>query len=130
MSNRIMIYSKIGKTKSGKKFRHYWTKMNILVSGEEEKGKQPKSVTVKFTQDAGNTADIRRGILTGEINAPFKYEITQDENGEDVYPVVWVRKIITFESKEATHSQSDFILEDDSKTAADAPQSDEFGVIE
>lgn len=122
-----MIYSKIGKTKSGKKFRHYWTKMNILVSGEEEKGKQPKSVTVKFTQDAGNTAEIRRGILTGEINAPFKYEITQDENGEDVYPVVWVRKIESFESREATHDQSDFILEDEAKPA---PQSDEFGVIE
>lgn len=95
---KLFIYSKQKAMKKGnKKFRTYWTEMNLVVKGEEEKGKQLKSVTVKFRQDAGDTSKVIRGVLDAEVNAPKVWEITKDDNGENLYPVVWIRKINKYE---------------------------------
>lgn len=103
---KIMIYC--GKTHNDgkKKFRTFYTKMNLLVKGEEEKGKQPKSVTVKFTSDV-DSKNISRGLLTcavKDVGFPRVYEIKREEQEDgtmkDVYPVVWIRGYKSFEEKE------------------------------
>lgn len=110
--NTIMIYSTMKKSKDGKPFRAYWTKMKILVAGEEDKGKQLKNVNVSFRKSV-NTYNIKRGLITGEIDAPFKYEVTTDENGKKKYPCVWVRSVENYVEKIAYHEQSDFVTEED-----------------
>lgn len=119
---RIQLFSKLATIKvkgKEKKIRNFWTYMNLLVKGEEEKGLQKKSVTVKFRQDVDNDSeydleDIKNGILTGVVNAPFIYEIKEDEEGLH-YPELWVRKIHAFKPKESHHKQSDFFIEEDEK---------------
>lgn len=110
--NKIMIYSTMKKSKDGKPFRAYWTKMKILVAGQEDKGKQLKNVNVSFRKSV-NTYNIKRGLITGEIDAPFRYEVTTDENGKKKYPCVWVRTVENYVEKIAHHEQSDFVTEED-----------------
>ena len=99
----IIIKSKMNKTTDGKKkFRSYRTPMNLIVVGQEEKGKQIREVTVKFVSDV-DSKNITNGKLTcyvKDLNFPRKYEITENENGEKVYPVVWVRGFKSFEETE------------------------------
>lgn len=110
--NTIMVYSTMKKSRDGKQFRAYWTKMKIVVAGEEEKGKQLKNVNVSFRKSV-NTYNIKRGLITGEIDAPFKYEIVTDGNGNKKYPCVWVRSVDSYQEKIAHHEQSDFVTEED-----------------
>ena len=110
--NTIMIHSTMKKSKDGKPFRAYWTKMKILIAGEEDKGKQLKNVNESFRKSV-NTYSIKRGLITGEIDAPFKYEVTTDENGKKKYPCVWVRSVENYVEKIAHHEQSDFVTEED-----------------
>lgn len=81
-------------TKDGKrKWVEYRTKMNLVVKGEEESGKQEKWVTVKFYQ-VDTTAITGRGMLTvkvADISFPHVYEIKTKDDGTLEYPVVWVR---------------------------------------
>lgn len=103
----IIIKSKMVKSKDGKrKFRSYRTPMNLIVVGEEEKGKQLKEVTVKFTNDV-DVKNITNGKLTAyvrDLGFPRKYEITEepDDNGEIVkkYPTVWIRGFKSFTETE------------------------------
>lgn len=96
---KIMITKRNQKTPDGKKkFPVFRTKMNIVVKGEEEKGKQPKWVTVKFPSDV-DTKELTRGLLTvkvADISFPRIYEVVEDENGKKEYPVVWVREFKEF----------------------------------
>lgn len=119
--NTIMVYSAMKKNKEGKPFRAYWTKMKIVVAGEEEKGKQLKNINVSFRKSV-NTYAIKRGLVTGEIDAPFKYEITVDEKtGKKIYPCVWVRSVDKYEEKIAHHDQSDFVIDEKETEETDLP---------
>lgn len=84
----------IKKGNSKKTFNRYFTYMMLPVKGEESKGKQRKSVTVKFTQAV--KYDERFALVTvdvskGQISAPKIYEIKQLEDGTKEYPTVWIR---------------------------------------
>ena len=79
-----------------KKFRRYFTPVKIVVKGEEEKGKQSKSLTVKFAKscklpDKVNFAIITADVSKGQISVPTLYEITEDKDGNTIYPVIWLR---------------------------------------
>ena len=96
---KLMVYSDIKEfNQNGKvvKSRVYFTKLNLIVVGEESKGRQEKFVTLKFRQDI-NHAHVKRGIIEIEdkpefINYPYKYEITKDpKTNKDIYPTVWIR---------------------------------------
>lgn len=99
----IIIKSKMAKSKDGKKkFRTFRTPMNLIVVGEEEKGKQVKEVNVKFTSDV-DAKNITHGKLTcyvKDLGFPRKWEVTENEKGEKEYPVVWVRGFKSFEETE------------------------------
>ena len=99
----LIIKSKMSKSKDGKKkFRTFRTTMNLIVVGEEEKGKQLKDVTVKFTSDV-DSKNITHGKLTcyvRDLGFPRKYEIIENEDGSKEYPVVWVRGFKSFEETE------------------------------
>lgn len=113
---KLPIRSKMLKTADGKRsFKTFTTRMNLEVEGEEEKGKQVKTITVKFVKDI-DTKNIKRGYLiakASDINAPFKYKITVDENGDKQYPVVWVRGYIKYVEQIAEHKQSDFVIDEE-----------------
>lgn len=106
---KLNVYSKLVKfTQNGKEktFRSYWTKM--FFDGEV------KTLTLKFRQNV-NTKDIKRGILTcnaEDVNAPFKYEV-KEENGVKIYPVVWIRGLISYEEKLSNHAQSEFLTDEE-----------------
>lgn len=114
---QLLLMSKQAKTKDGKKFRRFWTKALILVKGEESKGKQEKSLTVKFDEGI-TTKDFVRGILTCEekdIDLPFVYQIKKDENGKDRYPYIQVHKVAKFEERKPK-STIEFKLDDEEET--------------
>ena len=79
------------------KFPSWWTPVTIMVKGEEEKGLQKKGLNVRFTKVADKKLPVgfKGGILVindgNNINFPYVYQITKGEDGEDVYPVVWIR---------------------------------------
>lgn len=131
---KIQLFSKVATIKvkgKEKKIRNYWTYMNLLVKGEEDKGIQKKSVTVKFRQDVDNDSDyeldeIKNGILECVVNAPFIYEIKEDADGKH-YPELWVRQIYDFKPKESYHQQSDFFIEEE---AQKTPYDDGYGYEE
>ena len=77
-------------------FPSYWTPVHIVVKGEEEKGAQAKGLNVYFSKSADKKlpVDFKGGILElkGEdVNVPFVYEITKDEDGKDNYPFVYIK---------------------------------------
>ena len=96
---KIMITKRNQKSADGKKkFVIFRTKMNLIVKGEEEKGKQPKWVTVKFPSDV-DTKELTRGLLTvkvADISFPRIFEVVEKEDGSKEYPVVWVREYKEF----------------------------------
>lgn len=96
MNTQIKVFSKVVKLDNGKTFRSYWTHMNVLVKGKENKGKQLKSVTVKFRKNI-DTTNITNGVITGDINFPFVYEIIEDTFGNKTYPTVWIRSVDKYE---------------------------------
>lgn len=111
---KLLLKSKKKTTNDGKKqFRTYFTSVLILVKGEEEKGKQRKTLTVRF-DDSVNTKDLVRGIVTVEekdIDLPFKYQV-QHKDGKDTYPYIYIRKIKSYEEKRG-QSSIEFITDED-----------------
>lgn len=92
LSKKVEVESK-GKKKT---FLRYFAPVKIVVKGEEEKGKQAKSLTVKFKQDVQLPKDARFFILTvdeakGQIGCPFVYEVSEDKDGNKIFPVIWIR---------------------------------------
>ena len=118
MNVQLLLMSKQAKTKEGKKFRRFWTRVLILVKGEEEKGKQPKSLTVKFDEGVA-TKDFVRGIITcdeKDIDLPFVYQIKKDEEtGKDRYPYIQIHKVAKYEERKPK-STIEFCLEDEDET--------------
>jgi len=115
---QLLLMSKQAKTKDGKKFRRFWTKVKILVKGEEEKGKQVKSLTVKFDEGVA-TKDFVRGIITCEekdIDLPFVYQVKYDEETKkDRYPYIQVHKVEKYEERKPK-STIEFCLDDEEET--------------
>ena len=119
MKFRIYSTQKTTTDNNGKKrkFTAYYTKMKIIVKGEESKGKQEKYLTVKFRKEV-NTQGIKRGYLIinnpDNLNAPFIYSIEKDEEtGKDVYPCVWVRGFDEYVEELRKHDQSDFVTDEE-----------------
>lgn len=119
MKLRIYSTQKTTTDNNGKKrkFTAYYTKMKLIVKGEESKGKQEKYLTVKFRKEV-NTQAIKRGYLiinnSDNLNAPFIYSIEKDEEtGKDVYPCVWVRGFDEYVEELRKHDQSDFIIDEE-----------------
>lgn len=115
---QLLLMSKQQKTKDGKKkFRKFFTRVMIQVKGEEEKGKQKKSLTVRFA-DGIETKDFIRGILSVEdadIEIPYQWAITKTDDGKDRYPSIYVKKVAKFEPR-LSESTVEFCLEDEKET--------------
>lgn len=104
LSKKISV-KKDGKTKS---FLRYFTHVKMVVKGEEEKGKQLKSLTVKFTEEVSKKLpkDARFFILglekpVEQLGCPRVYEVkvTNDEDGNEIkeFPVIWIRGYDSYE---------------------------------
>lgn len=114
MSVKLLLKSKKKKAKNGAQFRTFFTDVMILVKGEEEKGKQRKSLTVKFDK-AVNTTNLIRGYLTvdeKDIDLPFKYQVLKREDGSESYPIIFIRKYENYEEKRG-NSTITFLTEED-----------------
>ena len=125
MELKIRLFKKvvtIEEVKNGKKLKRsfdtFYTKMKLVKSGEEDKGIQEVWVNVKFRKEV-DTKNLKSGYLvvdSKQLNAPFKYEIKKDEDGNNVYPEVWVREIKKFIPIEVNHQQNEFVTEEDVTT--------------
>ena len=78
-------------------FPSYYTPVMIVVKGEEEKGEQQKGLKVLFSKEADKKlpVDFKGGIIEADgsdINFPFIYEIKKNQDGEDDYPFVYIKK--------------------------------------
>ena len=78
-------------------FPSYYTPVMIVVKGEEEKGEQQKGLKVLFSKTADKQlpVDFKGGIIDvdgSDINFPYIYEIKTNDNGEDDYPFVYIKK--------------------------------------
>ena len=113
MSVKLLLKSKKQKASNGATFRRFFTDVKILVKGEEEKGKQRKSITVKFDKSV-DTSKLVRGYITcneADIDLPFKYQI-QEKDGKPSYPTIYIRKIENYEEKRG-QSTIEFLTEED-----------------
>lgn len=102
---------------NGRKFTAYYSPMKLIVKGEEDKGKQVKGITVRFSKEC-DTKGFTGGFLYVEddqIYAPFRYEIKQTPTGKQ-YPFIYIKKISKFENfkieKTETPLQDSFELDD------------------
>lgn len=111
---KLLLKSKKKQTKDGRQFRTYFTDVMIVVKGEESKGKQRKTLTVKFDKECQGVSKLVRGYLTideKDIDLPFKYQIVE-KDGKPSYPSIFIRK---FESYEEVKGKStiEFLTEED-----------------
>lgn len=86
---------------NGKKWTHYWTIQKFLVKGEENKGYQHKTITIKFDKSI-DTSKLTNGFLIvhkSNIIKPKIYEI-KEENGKKIYPFLFVKEIYCFEAND------------------------------
>ena len=130
MEVKLLLKSKKKKAKNGAQFRTFFTDVMILVKGEEEKGKQKKTLTVKFDKTV-NTSELVRGYLTvddKDIDLPFKYLVLKREDGSDSYPVIYIHKYEKYEEKRG-NSTITFLTEED-ETEETAIDEDEVEEVE
>lgn len=97
MLNLKVLSKKCEVEKDGKKrtFLTYFTPVKITVKGEEEKGLQRKTLSVKFVQEC-RIPEPKNFLLTvdldkKQISIPNVYEIKVNDKGEKEYPTVWIR---------------------------------------
>ena len=127
---KLLLKSKKKKAKNGAQFRTFFTDVMILVKGEEEKGKQKKTLTVKFDKTV-NTSELVRGYLTvddKDIDLPFKYQVLKREDGSDSYPVIYIHKYEKYQEKRG-NSTITFLTEED-ETEETAIDEDEVEEVE
>lgn len=111
---KLLLKSKKKQTKDGRQFRTYFTDVMIVVKGEESKGKQRKTLTVKFDKECQGVSKLVRGYLTvneADIDMPFKYQIVQ-KDGKDSYPSIYIRKFESYEEKKGA-STIEFLTDED-----------------
>ena len=122
MITKMLLMSKNQTRADGKsKFRKFFTYMDIEVKGEEDKGLQSKSLTVKFDKTI-DTSKFIRGVITldeNDYDAPYKYEVKeevqQDGSVKLKYPRIYVKKIIKYEDRKPK-STGQFNLMDEAET--------------
>ena len=117
---KLLLKSKKKKAKNGAQFRTFFTDVMILVKGEENKGKQRKSLTVKFDKNV-NTSNLIRGYLTvdeKDIDLPFKYQVLKRDDGSDSYPIIFIRKFENYEEKRGNSTISFLTEEDETEETA------------
>lgn len=112
---KLLLKSKQKKTKDGKKkFRTYFTDVMIVVKGEESKGKQRKTITVRFDKDCPNTKNLVRGYITvdeKDVDMPYKWQIVKKDD-KDSYPSIYIRKFENYEEVKGK-STIEFLLDED-----------------
>ena len=119
---KMLLMSKQQTRPDGKsKFRKYFTYVDIEVKGEEEKGLQTKSITVKFDKTI-DTKNFIRGILTvdeKDVDIPYKYEVKdkvqEDGTVKKTYPHIYVKKVTEFEERKPK-TTAQFNLMDEAET--------------
>ena len=110
---KLLLKSKKKKSSNGAQFRTFFTDVMIVVKGEEEKGKQRKSITVRFDKSV-DTSKLVRGFLTvdeKDIDLPFKYQIIE-KDGKPSYPSIFIRKYDSYEEKKG-NSTIEFLTDED-----------------
>ena len=110
---KLLLKSKKTKSSNGAQFRTFFTDVMIVVKGEEEKGKQRKSITVRFDKSV-DTSKLVRGFLTvdeKDIDLPFKYQIIE-KDGKPSYPSIFIRKYDSYEEKKG-NSTIEFLTDED-----------------
>lgn len=103
---KLLLMSKMQKTKDGRSFRKFFTSMDIIVAGEEEKGDQEKTLAVRFDKNV-NTNAFNRGILVckdDDVEVPFKWAIRKvidKKSGQekDSYPYVYIKAVESYTPK-------------------------------
>lgn len=108
---------KVLKSKKSK-FPSYFTPVTIVVKGEEEKGAQPKGLTVRFSKEADKKlpVDFKGGIIEvkGEnINFPYVYEIKTDEEGKEDYPFVYIKDFESITPLKPRENTCSFVVDEE-----------------
>ena len=119
---KMLLMSKQQTRPDGKsKFRKYFTYVDIEVEGEEDKGLQTKSVTVKFDKSI-DTSRFVRGILTVKeenIDIPYRYKIKEveleDGTVKKTYPHIYIKKVESYEERKPK-TTAQFNLMDEAET--------------
>lgn len=127
---KLLLKSKKKKASNGAQFRTFFTDVMIVVKGEEEKGKQRKSITVRFDKSV-DTSKLVRGFLTvdeKDIDLPFKYQIIE-KDGKPSYPVIFIRKYDAYEEKKG-NSTIEFITEEDETKDTVIDEDNELNVLD
>lgn len=127
---KLLLKSKKKKAKNGASFRTYFTDVMIVVKGEESKGKQKKTLTVKFDKSV-DISKLIRGFVTcdeSDIDLPFKYQVQTKEDGKVSYPTIFIRKIKSYEENKGK-STIEFIT-DESETDDTVIDEDEVEEVE
>lgn len=122
MITKLLLMSKNQTRADGKsKFRKFFTYMDIEVKGEEEKGLQTKSLTVKFDKTI-DTSKYVRGIITvdeKDIDIPYRFEVKEETQADGTvkqkYPRVFIKKVINYEERKPK-STGTFNLMDEAET--------------
>lgn len=95
----FIIYKKHMKSPDGsKEWDSFYTYKNILVKGEENRGKQEKSLSVIF--DGIDTKNLSSGFLVvrrEDLIQPKIWEIVDGPNGQKWYPKIKVKEIYSFD---------------------------------
>lgn len=95
----FIIYKKHMKSPDGlKEWDSFYTYKKILVKGEENRGKQEKSLGVIF--DGIDTKNLSSGFLVvrrEDLIQPKIWEIVDGPNGQKWYPKIKVKEIYSFD---------------------------------
>ena len=95
----FIIYKKHMKSPDGsKEWDSFYTYKKILVKGEENRGKQEKSLGVIF--DGIDTKNLSSGFLVvrrEDLIQPKIWEIVGGPNGQKWYPKIKVKEIYSFD---------------------------------
>lgn len=107
--NDIMtIYCDNRVDKDGKPYKVFFTYRKVIVEGEENKGWQFKSLTVKFDKNNVDTDNLDNGYLVYQIDEctiPKYYKI-KEENGIKKYPYIWIPRVLNFYKKEQNYEKN------------------------
>ena len=113
---KLLLKSKKKSASNGAQFRTFFTDVMIVVKGEEEKGLQRKSITVRFDKSV-DISKLVRGFLTvdeKDVDLPFKYQIIE-KDGKPSYPSIFIRKYQSYEEKKGDSTIKFLIDENDTE---------------
>lgn len=115
---KIKVLSNERKTADGRKFTGFFTPVSIMVKGEEDKGVQEKTLTIKFSENASKKlpAKFKSGIIEckGEdVVAPYVYEVKQKEDGTPDYPFVTIKDLISVSPLKPRENTCTFLVDEE-----------------